>query len=64
LSFHHYHHQYVNRASSAVRGALKEPARTKAMAQEHFQYNASTWENGTQGVKTAIQSLKAAGAPK
>jgi hypothetical protein len=47
-----------------VRGALKEPARTKAMAQEQFHYNASVWENGTQGVKTAIQSLKAAGATK
>lgn len=33
--------QFVTRASSTVRAGLKEPAKSKAMAQEHFAYNSS-----------------------
>ena len=53
--------QYVTRAATSVRGALKEPAKRKAMAQESFTYNASAWEAGKQGRKTQIVSLSAAG---
>lgn len=44
-----------------MRGALKEPARTKAMAQESFQFNAAKWSEGAMGSKTPITSLKEAG---
>ena len=54
--------QYVSRAATSVRGALKEPAKRKAMAQENFSYNASAWEAGVQGKKTQIQSLAEAGS--
>ena len=52
--------QYVNRATSCVRGALKEPAKRKAMAQEQFSFKASVWEAGTgvQGPKVEINTLK------
>jgi Mitochondrial ATP synthase epsilon chain len=53
--------QYVSRASTAVRGALKEPAKHKAAAQETFFYKAAAWKGGIQGEKTAIVSLGAAG---
>ena len=53
--------QYVNKAASTVRGALKEPAKQQAMAQEVFSYKASPWEGGNQGAKTLITELKGAG---
>ena len=53
--------QYVTKASSAVRAALKEPAKTKAMAQETFSYNRATWSEGTMGAKTLVDGLKAVG---
>ncbi|CAB9526239.1 Mitochondrial ATP synthase epsilon chain [Seminavis robusta] len=53
--------QYVNKAASTMRGALKEPAKTKAMAQEAFQYNTSVWSGGVQGAKTPVTSMGAAG---
>jgi Mitochondrial ATP synthase epsilon chain len=53
--------QYVTRASSAVRGALKEPAKLKVKTQEAFSYNVSTWSNGVQSSKTPINKLAAAG---
>jgi Mitochondrial ATP synthase epsilon chain len=49
--------QYVTRASSAVRGALKEPAKRKAMTQEQFQYKSAVWANGVQGPKSPVVSL-------
>lgn len=36
-----------------MRKALKEPAKTKAMANETFSYNSSIWEGGKMGTKTA-----------
>lgn len=53
--------QYVTKASSCLRAALKEPAKSKALAQESFSYNKSIWANGEQGVKTLTDSLAAVG---
>ena len=44
-----------------MRGALKEPAKRKAMQNETFHYNASAWEGGQQGAKSAVETLAAAG---
>lgn len=49
--------QYVNRASSAMRKALKEPAKTKAMANETFSYNSAIWEAGEMGSKSRVASV-------
>ena len=46
--------QYVTKAASTVRAALKEPAKSKATAQESFSFNKSTWTDGKQGAKTAM----------
>jgi hypothetical protein len=53
--------QYINRGASAVRGALKEPAKLKVKGQDAFSYNVSTWSNGVQSSKTPIDTLAAAG---
>jgi hypothetical protein len=49
-----YYAQYVTKAASTVRAALKEPAKSKAIAQESFSFNKSTWTDGKQGAKTAM----------
>jgi hypothetical protein len=46
--------QYVNKAASTVRGALKEPAKRKAMAQEAYAFKTALWEGGTQGPKVQM----------
>ena len=51
----------MNTAASAMRGALKEPAKTKAAAQEAFSYSSSVWTAGEQSAKTPVTSLKMAG---
>eukprot|EP00574_Skeletonema_japonicum_P007037 CAMPEP_0201725626 /NCGR_PEP_ID=MMETSP0593-20130828/8974_1 /ASSEMBLY_ACC=CAM_ASM_000672 /TAXON_ID=267983 /ORGANISM="Skeletonema japonicum, Strain CCMP2506" /LENGTH=70 /DNA_ID=CAMNT_0048217047 /DNA_START=23 /DNA_END=235 /DNA_ORIENTATION=- len=53
--------QYVTKASSTVRAALKEPAKSKALAQETFSYNKSIWSNGEQGAKQLTDTLAAVG---
>jgi hypothetical protein len=53
--------QYVNRAAGSVRSALKEPMKSKLMAQSEFKYNASAWESGVQGAKKEVTSLSQAG---
>eukprot|EP00521_Asterionellopsis_glacialis_P005405 CAMPEP_0195266904 /NCGR_PEP_ID=MMETSP0706-20130129/12282_1 /TAXON_ID=33640 /ORGANISM="Asterionellopsis glacialis, Strain CCMP134" /LENGTH=71 /DNA_ID=CAMNT_0040321573 /DNA_START=27 /DNA_END=242 /DNA_ORIENTATION=+ len=53
--------QYVTRASSTLRAALKEPARSKALEQEKFSYNAAKWAAGETSGKTPIDTLKKAG---
>ena len=53
--------QYVNKAAGSVRSALKEPMKSKLMAQSEFQYNASAWESGVQGAKKQVTSLGQAG---
>eukprot|EP00529_Nitzschia_sp_RCC80_P037798 CAMPEP_0113452314 /NCGR_PEP_ID=MMETSP0014_2-20120614/6783_1 /TAXON_ID=2857 /ORGANISM="Nitzschia sp." /LENGTH=66 /DNA_ID=CAMNT_0000343683 /DNA_START=82 /DNA_END=282 /DNA_ORIENTATION=- /assembly_acc=CAM_ASM_000159 len=49
--------QYVNRAAVSVRGALKEPAKSKLSSQGQFGYKLSQWENGVQGAKKEVHSL-------
>mmetsp|Transcript_21862 Transcript_21862/g.54154 ORF Transcript_21862/g.54154 Transcript_21862/m.54154 type:complete len:118 (-) Transcript_21862:205-558(-) len=53
--------QYVNRAAGSVRSALKEPMKSKLLAQSEFKYNASAWEAGVQGAKKEVTSLSQAG---
>ena len=53
--------QFVTRASSTVRAGLKEPAKSKAMAQESFKFNTSKWSAGEQGEKVAVDALGKAG---
>jgi hypothetical protein len=53
--------QYVTKASSTVRAALKEPAKSKALAQEGFVFNRSHWTNGKQGEKSLIDGLNKVG---
>ena len=56
-----YPQQFLTRASSAVRASLKEPAKSKAMAQEKFSYNAAVWKDGASQGKTKISELAKAG---
>ena len=51
----------MTRAASTVRAGLKEPAKSKAMSQEVFSYNAAKWEGGKSLGKNAIDKLTAAG---
>ena len=53
--------QYVTRAASALRNGLKEPAKSQALKNETFSYNATTWSNGAPGTKTAVETLSKAG---
>jgi hypothetical protein len=53
--------QYVTRAATALRNGLKEPAKTQAMKNEAFTYNAAKWESGKAGTKKAVQVLSEAG---
>eukprot|EP00544_Gedaniella_sp_CCMP2646_P006694 CAMPEP_0202493942 /NCGR_PEP_ID=MMETSP1361-20130828/10075_1 /ASSEMBLY_ACC=CAM_ASM_000849 /TAXON_ID=210615 /ORGANISM="Staurosira complex sp., Strain CCMP2646" /LENGTH=73 /DNA_ID=CAMNT_0049124305 /DNA_START=68 /DNA_END=289 /DNA_ORIENTATION=+ len=49
--------QYVNRATTCARLAMKEPARMKAMQQEVFSFTSTPWSNGTPGEKIPIEKL-------
>jgi hypothetical protein len=53
--------QYVNRAASSVRSALKEPAKSKLMAQNEFSYKSATWTAGEMSAKTEVTTLSQAG---
>lgn len=53
--------QYVTKASSTLRMALKEPAKSKAMAQETFAYNRAHWTDGNMGTKSLVDALKSVG---
>lgn len=44
-----------------MRAALKEPAKTKAMGNETFSYNAAKWEAGVSTAKVPVTNLSAAG---
>lgn len=57
--FYNLKNKYVNRASTAMRGALKEPAKKKALAQETYTYKVATWEKGVQSSKTLVSSSSA-----
>jgi F-type H+-transporting ATPase subunit epsilon len=54
--------QYVNKAATSMRGALKEPAQRKAMEQEAFAYKVSTWQDGKQSPKVPVDVLAQSGA--
>ena len=41
--------------------ALKEPAKSKALARTEFSYNAAAWTAGEQGKKVAVRDLAGAG---
>jgi hypothetical protein len=53
--------QYVTRAATALRQGLKEPAKSKALQQEVFAYNANAWTAGKTGTKKAVKNLADAG---
>ena len=53
--------QYVNKAASTIRGALKEPAKRQAMANESLSYNSSAWTAGEQGAKSPVTTVAQAG---
>jgi hypothetical protein len=44
-----------------MRAGLKEPAKSQAMKNEVFSYNAAVWENGVGGKKSLVQDLSKAG---
>jgi len=47
--------QYVNRAASTIRGALKEPAKSRLAVQDEFSFKKSDWSGGVQGPKTEVK---------
>eukprot|EP00815_Leptocylindrus_aporus_P007462 CAMPEP_0116057328 /NCGR_PEP_ID=MMETSP0322-20121206/4541_1 /TAXON_ID=163516 /ORGANISM="Leptocylindrus danicus var. apora, Strain B651" /LENGTH=65 /DNA_ID=CAMNT_0003541309 /DNA_START=95 /DNA_END=292 /DNA_ORIENTATION=- len=47
--------QYVNKASAVVVNALKEPAKSQALARMEYSFNKSVWEAGTQGKKVPMK---------
>lgn len=53
--------QYVSKASSTLRAALREPARSKAAAQESFAYNRATYAKGVPSQKVKVDQLDAVG---
>ena len=52
---------YVSRATLSLRSALKEPAKTKAFANNSISYNRSTFSDAVQSAKKEISELGAAG---
>lgn len=61
LSSHFRFLQYINKAAGTMRSVLKEPAKTRAMAQEAYSYNASVWEAGKMGPKVPVGNIQQAG---
>jgi Mitochondrial ATP synthase epsilon chain len=53
--------QYVSRAATAVRGAVKEPLKSKLDQQQIFTYKAAKWEGGLTAPKADVTSLSMAG---
>lgn len=53
--------QYVTRAATAVRGAVKEPLKAKLEQQQIFTYKAAKWEAGLTAPKEEVTSLSMAG---
>jgi len=45
----------VNKASAVVVNALKEPAKSQALARMEYSFNKSVWEAGTQGKKVPMK---------
>lgn len=55
--------QYVNRATSSLRSAMKEPARMKALQQEVFAYNSTQYVNGESEGKVPVENMAHPAAP-
>ncbi|GFH44793.1 hypothetical protein CTEN210_01267 [Chaetoceros tenuissimus] len=53
--------QYVTRAATALRNGLKEPAKSQALKNETFSYNAAAWEAGQSTGKKPVTKLAEAG---
>uniref|UniRef100_A0A7S3L8J2 Uncharacterized protein n=1 Tax=Amphora coffeiformis TaxID=265554 RepID=A0A7S3L8J2_9STRA len=49
--------QYVNKAASTIRGALKEPAKSRLAVQDTFSFKKSSWSGGVQGPKTEVTRM-------
>ena len=49
--------QYVNKSASAVRAALKEPARTKALARDQIHLAGFKWSSGVRGDKGKTRTI-------
>ncbi|CAN0249156.1 unnamed protein product [Discosporangium mesarthrocarpum] len=56
--------EYASRATSVVRSALKEPARSQALAREAVTYNRNIFTGGVPGGKLPVENLAQAGGPK
>eukprot|EP00752_Nemacystus_decipiens_P013890 g12330.t1 len=54
--------EYASKATSVMRGALKEPARSTALAREVATYNRNIFVNGVPQGKVPVTSLKEASA--
>ena len=61
LIYYYYYTQYVNRAATAVRGAVNEPLKSKLAQQEIFTYKAAKWEGGVTAPKEEVTALSMAG---
>jgi Mitochondrial ATP synthase epsilon chain len=46
--------QYVGKAASTIRAAMKEPAKAKASAQEVYAFKLAKWDSGIQGPKVEV----------
>ncbi|CAM9859110.1 unnamed protein product [Pylaiella littoralis] len=54
--------EYASKATTVMRGALKEPARTAAMARDAVSYNRNVFVNGQPQGKLPVANLKEASA--
>ena len=46
--------QYISRATTAMRSALKEPAKSAALKRDEFGFSRALWEDGKQGAKVRV----------
>eukprot|EP00587_Corethron_hystrix_P014129 CAMPEP_0113300184 /NCGR_PEP_ID=MMETSP0010_2-20120614/1921_1 /TAXON_ID=216773 ORGANISM="Corethron hystrix, Strain 308" /NCGR_SAMPLE_ID=MMETSP0010_2 /ASSEMBLY_ACC=CAM_ASM_000155 /LENGTH=67 /DNA_ID=CAMNT_0000153569 /DNA_START=116 /DNA_END=319 /DNA_ORIENTATION=+ /assembly_acc=CAM_ASM_000155 len=49
--------QFLNRATSTLRASLKEPARSKAAANDSYSYSRNVWEAGKPTQKAIVESI-------
>ncbi|CAM9271744.1 unnamed protein product [Ectocarpus sp. 12 AP-2014] len=54
--------EYASKATTVMRGALKEPARSTALAREAVGYNRNVFVDGKPQGKLPVANLKEAGA--
>jgi hypothetical protein len=46
--------QYLLRATQAMRSALREPAKSRAVKRDEYGYTKQVWEDGTPGKKVRV----------